>query len=64
MSAYLSVSDSGELEVRVRVISRIALFTSMMDVAQSMRNIRRIIVNNVAVDLVARFPPLCQYICQ
>ena len=40
--AYLSASVSDEVEVRVNVISRIALFTSMMQVAVSSMSIVKI----------------------
>lgn len=45
MSAYLSESESGESDVRVRVISRMALFTSMMDDAVSNKNMSTMVTN-------------------
>ena len=44
VKAYLSASDAEESDVKVRVISRMALFTSMIEVAVSRRNMRRIMM--------------------
>ena len=59
MSSYLSESESEEFEVRVRVISRMALFTSMIDVAVSSRNMSTI-MTNIHIDArERRFGLLC-----
>lgn len=59
MSSYLSESESDEFEVSVSVISRIALFTSMMDVAVSSKNMSRI-MTNIHIDArERRFGLLC-----
>ncbi len=51
--SYLSERDKDEFEVRVSVSSLMALWTSIMDMAESIRNMRRT-TTKVTVQIVER----------
>ena len=57
--AYRSSRERDEVEVSVSVISRMALFTSMIQIDVSIKNMTRTTIK-VTVDILLRLPPrLC-----